>query len=204
MLIFGFENNSYWTARGVLTLSTLLQETFCSLIEIYHFQEIELIFVRICGSFANTYFTITIPGMVWYFLNSEHCITWIFNSILFLWWKCLFSHLANGEIETENQIWLPKTIKAPVMMQLNFWAADCTSKGCSKELSAVPQKLQISPSTLGRGCCLGLYFRYNVLACNYAFGWIQAQRNGNKVKIKNYFSIPEIVLFFSNVAVHLP
>lgn len=60
MLIFGFENNWYWTARGVLTLSTVLQETFCSLIKMYNFQEIKLIFVRICG-----YFTITIFGMVW-------------------------------------------------------------------------------------------------------------------------------------------
>lgn len=64
---------------------------------------------------------ITIFGMDWYFLNSEHLITWIFNSILFLWWKCQYSHLANGEVETESQIWLPRMTKAPVMMQLNIW-----------------------------------------------------------------------------------
>lgn len=185
MLIFDFENNSYWTARGVLTLSTVSQETLYSLIKMHHSQEIKLIFVRIRGYFINAYFTITLFGMVWYFLNSEHCITWIFNFILFLWLKCQYSHLANGEIETEDQIWLPRIPKAPVMMQLNIWAAACTSKGCSQELSVVPQKLHISPSTLSRGCCLQLYFRYNILACNYAFGRIWAQKNSSKVKIKN-------------------
>lgn len=136
--------------------------------------------------------------MVWYFLSSEHYITWIFNSILFLWWKCQYSHLANGEIETQTQIWLCRITKAAIMMQLNIWAAPRSWVLCHRNC-------KFHPAPLSRGCCLRLNFRHNVLACNYAFGlnmgtenWQQSQNQ----KLGLVSSRKSII--FSNFSVDLP